>query len=278
MQGWIKLHRKLLENPIWEDPHYLKLWIYCLMKATHKEREVILGNQIIILQPGEFITGRKALSEDLNKGTKPKLKLNESTWWRYLNNLEKLQMLNIKKTNKYSVVTILNWNEYQESEHQMNNKRTSDEQQMNTNKNVKNDKNEKNNIVVAEQQAQNDEIDILLNRYIQLRGSGFSYSPIDVEAAKHILSSGVPLNSALTYMEELMQSYIPKYPGDKINSLKYCVGYILDRYYKEKAKEGASNVLPINRGSYGRTKSQNKSKPEPILGEDFVGRVPRNRA
>jgi len=141
MQGWIKLHRKLLENPIWEDPHYLKLWIYCLMKATHKEREVILGNQIIILQPGEFITGRKALSEDLNKGTKPKLKLNESTWWRYLNNLGKLQMLNIKKTNKYSVVTILNWNEYQENEQQMNNKRTSDEQQMNTNKNVKNVKN-----------------------------------------------------------------------------------------------------------------------------------------
>lgn len=150
MKGWIKLHRKLLENPIWEDPHYLKLWIYCLMKATHKEREVILGNQIIVLQPGEFITGRKALSEDLNKGTKPKLKLNESTWWRYLNNLGKLQMLNIKKTNKYSVVTILNWNEYQENEQQTNNKRTSDEQQMNTNKNDKNDKNIKESIPYAE--------------------------------------------------------------------------------------------------------------------------------
>lgn len=58
-------------------------------------------------------------------------------------------MLYIKKTNKYSLVTVLNWDKYQgqrtTSEHQVNIKRTSDEQQMNTNKNVKNVKNDKNN-------------------------------------------------------------------------------------------------------------------------------------
>lgn len=143
MQGYIKLHRKLMESAIWSDPYYLKLWMYCLMKATHKEREMIFGNQVITLEPGQFITGRKSLTEDLNKGMKPKQRLNDSTWWRYLNNLEKFEMLNIKKTNKYSVVSILKWSEYQETEHQMNNKRTSDEHQMNTNKNVKNDKNVK---------------------------------------------------------------------------------------------------------------------------------------
>lgn len=142
-QGWIKVHRKLLDSPIFNDPYYLKLWIYCLLKATHKDREVIIGNQLIKLKPGEFVTGRKTLTEDLNSGVKPKLKLNESTWWRYLNNLEKFGMLNIKKTNKYSVVSIVNWCEYQENEHQVNIKRTSDEQQMNTNKNVKNVKNDK---------------------------------------------------------------------------------------------------------------------------------------
>lgn len=130
-----------MDSPIWSDPYYLKLWMYCLMKATHKEREVILGNQVVPLEPGQFITGRTSLSEDLNKGMKPKQKLNESTWWRYLNNLEKLEMLHIKKTNKYSIVSIVKWSDYQETEQQMNNRRTSDEQQMNTNKNVKNVKN-----------------------------------------------------------------------------------------------------------------------------------------
>ena len=58
MQGYIKLHRKLMDSAVWGDPLYLKLWLYCLMKSTHKEREVILGNQVITLKPGEFITGR----------------------------------------------------------------------------------------------------------------------------------------------------------------------------------------------------------------------------
>lgn len=150
MQGYIKLYRKILDSPVWGDPYYLKLWLYCLIKATHTEREVIIGNQTITLKPGEFITGRKALTQELNAGMKPKQKLNESTWWRYLNNLEKLQMLNIKKTNKFSVVTILNWVEYQETGHQMNIKRTTDEHQMNTNNNVKNVKNDKEYIPYTE--------------------------------------------------------------------------------------------------------------------------------
>lgn len=181
--GYIKLYRKIMDSPIWSDPHYLKLWIYCLLKARHKERTVIIGNKTITLYPGQFITGRKTLADDLNEGMKPKQQLSESTWWRYLNNLEDWGMLNIKKTNKYSVVSIVKWHEYQkteqqtnnkktgflgsfdlnnaetehqnngcnpyvsmilenendEIEHQMNNKWTSDEQQMNTNKNVKND-------------------------------------------------------------------------------------------------------------------------------------------
>lgn len=134
-----------MHSPIWQDPYYLKLWMYCLMKATHKEHEQLVGNQIIVLEPGQFITGRTSLSEDLNKGMKPQMKQSEISWWRHLNNLETWGMLNIKKTNKYSVVSIVKWCEYQESEQQLNNNRTTNEQQLITNKNVKNDKNEKNN-------------------------------------------------------------------------------------------------------------------------------------
>ncbi len=119
--------------------------MYCLMKATHKEREILMGNQVVTLEPGQFITGRKSLSDELNRGMKTKHKQSEISWWRYLNNLEKWQMLNIKKTNKYSVVSITKWSEYQESEQQLNNNRTSNEQQLNTNKNVKNVENEKKN-------------------------------------------------------------------------------------------------------------------------------------
>jgi len=143
MEGYIKLYRKLMDSPVWSDPHYLKIWMYCLMKASHKKREVLIGNQVVELEPGQFITGRNSLANELNKGMKPSQKQSEISWWRYLNNLQKWEMLNINKTNKYSVVSIVKWCEYQESEQQVNNKRTTDEQQMNTNKNGKNGKNDK---------------------------------------------------------------------------------------------------------------------------------------
>lgn len=138
MQGWISLHRKIMNNPVWQDPYYFKLWIYCLLKASHQKHEQLIGNQLIQLKSGQFIIGRQVLERDFNKGMKPKLKLSEISLWRYLNNLEKWGMLNIKKTNKYSVITINKWDEHQQNEQQMNNKRTTDEQQMNTNNNVNN--------------------------------------------------------------------------------------------------------------------------------------------
>ena len=52
--------------------------------------------------------------------------------------LEKLQMISIKSNNKFSIISIDNWEEYQGEEQQKNNKRTTKEQQSNTNKNVKN--------------------------------------------------------------------------------------------------------------------------------------------
>lgn len=143
MQGWIKLHRKLLENPIFNDPHLLKLWIYCLLKATHKERKQIVGKQIVELKPGQFVTGRFALAEEYNRGAKPKDIVSDRTLWRWIKFLEECEFLSIKSTTKYSVITITNWDRYQENDQQMTNKRPSNDQQMTTNKNDKNEKNDK---------------------------------------------------------------------------------------------------------------------------------------
>lgn len=138
-QGFISLHRKLMDNPIWSDPHYLKLWMYCLFTASHKEHEQLVGNQLVKLQRGQFVKGRFSLSEEMNKGMKPKQKLNDKTWWRYLENLEKWGMLTIKSTNKYSVVTIDKYDLYQDvfnkSDQQKSNSCPSNDQQMSTNNN-----------------------------------------------------------------------------------------------------------------------------------------------
>lgn len=138
-QGWIKLHRQLRESLVYKNSELLHLWIHLLLKATHTSFEQLVGTQKVPLEPGQFIFGRKKVAEDLN--------LTESKIYRYIKLLENENCLSVKSNNKYSVGTIVNWELYQlddeDVEQQMNNKRTTNEQQMNTNKNVKNEKNEK---------------------------------------------------------------------------------------------------------------------------------------
>ncbi len=153
--GWIKLHRKILENPIFENPKLLKMWIWCLLKASHKDKIKQVGLNQIEVKQGQFITGRLKGSMETN--------LNQATWYKYLKALEKLQYITINSNNKMTIVTIVNWGKYQsdtfEKEQQSNNKVTTKEQQSNnkvTTKEqqsnnkvthtriIKNDKNDKN--------------------------------------------------------------------------------------------------------------------------------------
>lgn len=82
-ETWIKLYRKILNSPIWENEKALKIWIWCLVKATHKERVQLVGQQEIKLKKGEFVFGRKKASEEL--------KMTESTIYKYIKLLEKLR-------------------------------------------------------------------------------------------------------------------------------------------------------------------------------------------
>ena len=61
--GWIKLHRKLLDNPVvCKDSDHMSVWIYLLLNATHTPRDYIFDSERTTLQPGQLITGRKSIS------------------------------------------------------------------------------------------------------------------------------------------------------------------------------------------------------------------------
>ena len=118
------------------------LWVYCLLKANHKPNTFIWNGEKVTIQRGQFISGRKEIAKDLN--------MNESCTYRNLKKLEKLGNVNIKSNNKFSLITVCKYNTYQTStlqseqhfEQQVNNKRTTSEQQTNTNKNEKNENND----------------------------------------------------------------------------------------------------------------------------------------
>lgn len=71
----------------------------------------------------------------------------------------------------------------------------------------------------------------LLNRFVELRAHGFDYKPVDLNAAKEIQKAGVPLAEALSSLETAFRNYNPRHSRDRIHSLSYCVGFILDQHF-----------------------------------------------
>lgn len=137
MEGWIRIHRKLIESTWFNKSEYVHLWLYLLLKANHKDREVFIGNEKVLVKRGQVLTSRNKLSEVVH--------IQESKIYRILKCFENEQQIEQHKTKKYTVITILNYDTYQQNEQvneqQMNNKRTTDEQSMNTNNNDNNDNN-----------------------------------------------------------------------------------------------------------------------------------------
>lgn len=136
--GWIKLHRKLLDNPVvMKDSDHLAVWIYLLLNASHTEYPVLFGGKKISLKAGQLITGRKSIASTLN--------MSESKVTRVIEMLKSEHQIEQQTSNKNRLITIVNWELYQQSEQQIeqqvNNNRTTSEQQVNTNKNNKNIKN-----------------------------------------------------------------------------------------------------------------------------------------
>lgn len=111
MEGYIKLYRKLLDNPIiMKDNDYLAVWIYLLLNATHKEIEAVFNGEKIILKKGQLITGRKSISQ--------KLGISESKTQRILKCYEIEQQIEQQTSTRNRLITILAWKEYQVSEQQ----------------------------------------------------------------------------------------------------------------------------------------------------------------
>lgn len=106
-QGYIKLDRSLLTKPLFENEKLLKVWLWCLLKASHKEHFQMVGQQKVPLQPGQFIFGRFTAADELRM---PPTTVRDYMLW-----LQKNESITIKSANKFSLVTVVNWGLYQSS-------------------------------------------------------------------------------------------------------------------------------------------------------------------
>lgn len=148
INGWVKIHRKLVDSRVFKNEGLLKVWIWCLLKANHEEEWVSAqtgrGETEVHLYPGQFIFGRKTASKAL--------KMDTSTIRNRMEKLKNMQNLDIQPDTHYSIITIKNWDSYQtikikedrQEDRQRTPKGQAKDRQEDTDKKYKNDKNDKN--------------------------------------------------------------------------------------------------------------------------------------
>lgn len=138
--GYVRIYRTITKKGYYTQSEYVHLWVHLIMKATYQDREFLFNNQIQHLKAGQLIAGRKILSKETG--------IQESKIERILKCFETEQQIEQQTFNKFRIISILNWNEYQQNEQQneqqVNNKRTTSEQQVNTYNKEKKDNKEKN--------------------------------------------------------------------------------------------------------------------------------------
>jgi len=138
-EGWIKLHRKIMESQIWCNPIGLKIWVWILLKANHSEKPNWVnmstgrGTTTIRVFQGQFIYGRKSAAKEL--------KLPESTVRNWIKKLEDFGMILGQPKGHYTIIQVNNWEQYQVFG--KDKQRTSKGQAKDTNNNYNNEKNVK---------------------------------------------------------------------------------------------------------------------------------------
>ncbi|ELK47209.1 DnaD domain protein [Halobacillus sp. BAB-2008] len=160
MQGWIKLHRKVMESTTFRT---LKLnqkmiAIYLLLKANHTDgvwTDQYKGLQVEVKR-GQIVTSPQKIAEDWFRNDK---EVTRQVVRTTLSKLEKLDFLTKESTKQYTLITLVNYGLYQQDDepinqpnnHELTKHQPSVNQALTTNKNVKNVKElDNNNINRAE--------------------------------------------------------------------------------------------------------------------------------
>jgi len=133
--GWICLHRELWKWEWYKTPYMVHLFVHLILSANHENGRW----KGIEVKRGQCVTGRKALNKETG--------ISERSIRTCLSRLEDTGEIVQKSTNQYTLVTICNYDRYQNIIFKNDQRPTSDrpatDQRPTTNNNENNENNEK---------------------------------------------------------------------------------------------------------------------------------------
>jgi hypothetical protein len=188
MSGWIKLHRQILDNPIWSAEKFTRgqAWVDLILLANHDDNYIYLRDHKIMVKRGQVGWSENTLSARW-KWSRTKTK-------NFLKMLELEQQVSVQKSHSMSIITLINYNGFQGKEQLESNRKATEKQQKSTNKNVKNEKNDKKRVL----------FDTFWEQYERRGSRQKAYEQFD-------LLSDDDISLIELHMPEYMKEYEPKY-------------------------------------------------------------------
>jgi hypothetical protein len=108
--GRFWVHRQIISSEVFCDPDLLKVWIWCLARASWKPRtwepaKTGRGSTAVYLKPGQFVFGRKAAGKELD--------MPAATVELRMKRLKNMGNLDMQPGSHFTLVTVQNWQIYQ---------------------------------------------------------------------------------------------------------------------------------------------------------------------
>lgn len=105
MDGWIKLHKKIKEHWMWDDPVILKAWLDILLSVNYTDKKILFDGNLITVEAGQIITSVRKLASQW-KCSKEKVN-------KILTLFSEDNMLTVNKTTRRTLLTVVNYGIYQ---------------------------------------------------------------------------------------------------------------------------------------------------------------------
>jgi hypothetical protein len=110
MSGWIKIHRDIARHWIFHDAEKFKWWIDLLLLASFEDNKALVGDRLVEVKRGQQIASLSFLSKRWNKA--------KGTVLKFLELLESDHMIERYTDRKVTILTICNYESYQEVDKQ----------------------------------------------------------------------------------------------------------------------------------------------------------------
>lgn len=104
-KGFALLHRKIMDVPFYKDAEASHLWVHLILKAKHAPETILTDIGEMLVSRGQLLSGRNALAFETG------LKADRVQY--LLRKLQKLGMVSWVSHGKFSVFTIVKYDDYQ---------------------------------------------------------------------------------------------------------------------------------------------------------------------